>query len=215
MKQGDKEEVRQALSLYFIMGSLNCWKSPEFVLQEAISGGITLFQFREKGEGALTGAAKWELAVRLKALCDQNNISFIVNDDIELALQLDAAGIHVGQDDEPLQQVRARCGNRMIGVSVHSLAQAEEAIQQGVDYLGIGPVFPTLTKKDVHPVQGTVLIQQLRDIGYTVPIVGIGGITADNVEQVIQSGADGAAVITAISHAEDRIAAAVRLKERI
>lgn len=207
--------LKSSLALYFVMGSPNCRKAPELVLQEAIDGGITLFQFREKGEGALTGAAKFELAFRLKEICNAQEIPFIVDDDVELALQLDAAGIHVGQDDEPLQQVRTSCGNRIIGVSVHTMEEAEAAIQQGADYLGIGPIFPTQTKKDAKPVQGTVLIKQLRDKGYTIPIVGIGGVTVDNVEQVIRAGADGAAVITAISHAENITAEAKRLKEKM
>lgn len=215
MKQGGYEAIRSSLALYFVMGSPNCLQAPERVLQEAIAGGITLFQFREKGKGALSGSAKFELAARLKDICDQNQIPFIIDDDVELALKLDAAGIHIGQEDAPLEEVRASCRDKLVGVSVHTVQEAELAIAQGADYLGLGPIFPTLTKKDAKPVQGTVLIEQLRSKGYTIPIVGIGGVTADNVDQVMKAGADGAAVITAISHAEHVQEAARMLKEII
>jgi thiamine-phosphate pyrophosphorylase len=194
-------KVRDLLKVYFIMGSPNCKTDPVRVLEEAIMGGITLFQFREKGEGALTGDEKFQLALKLQKICKQHNIPFIVNDDVELAIDLDADGVHIGQEDESPDLVRSKIGNKIIGVSTHTLTEVKNAIAQGADYIGIGPVFPTSTKKDAKDVQGTTLIQEVRENGINIPIVGIGGITPKNAPAVMESGADGVSVITAISMA--------------
>ncbi|MFJ5716384.1 thiamine phosphate synthase [Neobacillus sp. NPDC093127] len=202
------KDLREALSVYFIMGSTNCRKNPKQVLEEAIAGGITLFQFREKGEGALTGVEKRALAKELQAICQEHQIPFIVNDDIELALEIEADGVHIGQEDEPVKLVRERIGDKILGVSVHTNEEAMIALRDGADYFGIGPVFPTKTKLDAKPSRGTTLIQALRNEGYTVPIVGIGGITSENAASVIKAGADGVSVITAISQADSPMDAA-------
>lgn len=207
------EQMRSMLKLYFIAGSTNCFKDPVKVLEEAIRGGITIFQYREKGEGCLEKIEKLELGKKLQRLCLYNGIPFIVNDDIELALKLDADGVHIDQEDEDTVQVRRKIGNKILGVSVHNLEEAEKAKLAGADYFGVGPIFPTATKKDTRAVQGTVFLEQLKDFG--VPIVGIGGINADNAGAVMAAGADGVSVITAISQAEDVKAAAVRLKEKV
>ncbi|MBM7647372.1 thiamine-phosphate pyrophosphorylase [Bacillus ectoiniformans] len=194
--------IQERLSLYFIMGSINSKKQPVDVLKEAIDGGITLFQFREKGAGALTGREKYLLAERLQRVCQTQDIPFIVNDDVDLAVQLGADGVHIGQDDAPVDAVRNKIGRKWLGVSVHTLDEAQTAISLGADYLGIGPIFPTTTKQDAKSVQGTKLIQQIRNEGWTIPIVGIGGIHEDNAQEVIRAGADGVSVISAISLSE-------------
>jgi len=209
------KNLHELLKVYFIMGSPNCTKDPASVLEEAIKGGITLFQFREKGEGELIGKEKYELAVRLQSICQEYHIPFIVNDDIELALAIDADGVHIGQEDEPADVVRERIGDKILGVSVHSLEEAEAAIIAGADYFGIGPVFPTKTKADAKPSKGTTLIEQVRQAGIEIPIVGIGGITADNATSVIEAGADGVSVITAISQAPSPLEAAKALKNNV
>jgi thiamine-phosphate pyrophosphorylase len=202
MNNRNSDSLREALKVYFIMGSPNCKDNPSRVLQEAIEGGITLFQFREKGTGALTGIRKVELAKELQQLCREHQIPFIVNDDINLAIELNADGVHIGQEDEPAEEVRKKIGHdKIIGVSVHSYDEAMSALEGGADYFGIGPVFPTKTKEDAKPSNGTKLIEELRHRGVTIPIVGIGGITAENAGSVIKAGADGVSVITAISHA--------------
>jgi thiamine-phosphate pyrophosphorylase len=206
-------EMRRLLKVYFIAGSTNCLQDPVTVLEEAIRGGITTFQYREKGEGSLCDSEKQELGKRLRKICKENGIPFIVNDDIELALALDADGVHIGQEDEGAARVRRKIGDRILGVSVHNLEEAETAKQSGADYFGVGPVFPTATKTDTRAVQGTAMIEELKDFG--VPIVGIGGINADNAELVMTAGADGVSVITAISHAEDVKEAAGRLRDNI
>lgn len=208
--------VRDALKVYFIMGSPNCLKEPKEVLKEAIAGGITLFQFREKGDGALTGVDKYSLAKELQNICREHEIPFIVNDDIELAMALDADGVHIGQEDEPVKVVRKKIGpNKILGVSVHTPEEAQTAIDEGADYFGIGPVFPTKTKEDAKPSRGTILIEELRKSGCTTPIVGIGGITVENAGSVVKAGADGVSVITAISLDESPMEAARALRKNV
>lgn len=207
--------LRDDLKVYFIMGSPNCRQEPVEVLKEAIAGGITFFQFREKGNGALKDEEKYALAKQLQNICKINQIPFIVNDDIELAIKIGADGVHIGQEDEPVQVVRDKIGNKILGVSVHTEEEAMAAIRGGADYFGIGPIFPTATKEDAKPARGPVLIQKLRRKGYTIPIVGIGGITVENAASVVKAGADGVSVITAISQAVSPREAAKALRKKI
>ncbi|ULT59200.1 thiamine phosphate synthase [Neobacillus drentensis] len=210
------KNLRDALKVYFIMGSPNCLKEPVEVLTEAIAGGVTIFQFREKGKGALTGAEKYELARRLQRICKEHEIPFIVNDDIELAIELDADGVHIGQEDEPVRVVRSKIGDsKILGVSVHTPEEAEIALNDGADYFGIGPIYPTSSKDDAKPVRGTELIEIFRQQNYTIPMVGIGGITSENAAAVVKAGADGVSVITAISHADSPLKAAKALKNSV
>jgi len=102
------DELRKLLKVYFIMGSVNCKKNPLDVLEEAIAGGITIFQYREKGTGALTGEDKLKLGKELQKICQKHQIPFIVNDDVDLALKLDADGVHIGQEDESAEIVRQK-----------------------------------------------------------------------------------------------------------
>lgn len=212
MRRWDTEAVRRALQLYLVMGSVNTTRDPVEVLRQAIAGGITLFQFREKGTGALTGEARTALALRLREVCSQHGIPFIVNDDVELAVAVEADGVHVGQDDADAALVRARIGEgRMLGVSAHSALEAHRAVQAGADYLGVGPMYPTRSKADAHAVLGPAGMAELRAAGIAVPVVGIGGITPDTAAAVMAAGADGVAVISAIAGAADVHAAAAQL----
>ncbi|MFC6651293.1 thiamine phosphate synthase [Paenibacillus rhizoplanae] len=204
MTRIDSEDMRRLLKLYFIMGSVNCRLSPEDTLTAATDGGITLFQFREKGLSALKGAALLQLGGQLREICRNSGIKFIVNDDLELAAALDADGIHVGQDDLPARLIRQRLGeHKIIGVSAHNLTEARQAIADGADYLGVGPVYPTTSKDDAQAVRGTTVIEELRRSGLSIPVVGIGGITLENAPPVIRAGADGLSIISAIAGAED------------
>nr|WP_213260859.1 thiamine phosphate synthase [Polycladospora coralii] len=196
------------LSLYLILGSQNCKYAPEFVLQEAIRGGVTMFQFREKGESALPYREKRDLAKRLQQICQNNDIPFIVNDDIELTRELNADGIHIGQDDRPLKDVRAWFPDKIVGVSAHDVGEASKAMREGADYLGVGPMYHTDTKPDIELVKGPAVIQAMRKSGIQIPIVGIGGITHANAEAVLRAGADGIAVISAITKDQDPYQAA-------
>ena len=215
MARIDPETVRAALKVYFIMGSVDCGgKDPAAILSDAVAGGITMFQYREKGIGALTGEDRLALARRLQQICRAHRIPFIVNDDLELALELDADGMHVGQEDEAAAVIRARIGSgKIVGVSAHTVEEARKAIQDGADYLGIGPIFPTRSKADAKEASGTRLIERLREMGLAVPIVGIGGITPHNAASVLQAGADGVSVISAIAAAPSAREAAERFVE--
>ncbi|MEY8349875.1 thiamine phosphate synthase [Bacillus cereus] len=202
MARIETEQMSKLLQVYFIMGSNNCKRGPLQVMKEALDGGVTLFQFREKGEGALTGEERVRFAKQLQALCKEYDVPFIVNDNVELAIELDADGVHVGQDDEGITSVREKMGDKIVGVSAHTVEEARFAIVNGADYLGVGPIFPTSTKKDTKAVQGTKGLRHFREAGITVPIVGIGGITVENAASVIEAGADGISVISAISLAD-------------
>lgn len=196
--------LRQLLTVYFLMGSVNCaGKNPVAVLREAIAGGVTLFQFREKGDGALDRQAACELGRELQAVCRAASIPFIVNDDVDMAKALGADGIHVGQDDAAVTSLRGALGPSVIvGVSAHSAEEARHAIADGADYLGCGPMYPTTSKSDAQPVQGPRLIQELRSLHRDMPLVAIGGITPANAPHIVAAGADGVAVISAIAQAE-------------
>lgn len=208
-------ELRNKLRVYFIMGSPNCRQEPVQVLKEAISGGITFFQYREKGKGALTGDKKYALAEELQYFCRKGNVPFIVNDDIELAIVLNADGVHIGQEDGSVKEVRERIGDKLLGVSVHDREEAGIAIAGGADYFGVGPIFPTKTKEDANPVQGLNILGRMRSEGFSLPVVGIGGISLGNARSVIEAGADGISIISAISLADDVHAAAVELKRQV
>lgn len=208
----NSEQLRKALRLYLVMGSQNCGGAdPAAVLEAAIAGGITMFQFREKGAVALQGAAKLELGARLRRLCAQHAIPFIVNDDEGLALELEADGIHIGQEDAPAAAVRQRLNKMIVGVSAHDLGEARSALAEGADYLGVGPQYATRTKLDAREVQGPAVIKRIRAGGIRLPLVGIGGIDATNASHVIRAGADGVAVVSAIASAHSPREAAAEL----
>lgn len=192
--------MREFLRMYLVIGSMNCGsKEPLQVVEEALAGGATLVQFREKGLGALAGAAREALALELQAACRRAGVPFIINDDVDLALKIGADGVHIGQDDEDAGMVRKRIGNRLLGVSAHNASEAQLAAAMGADYLGIGPIYPTASKADAHAVQGPDILCELRGKDIMLPMVGIGGITIARAAEVVQAGADGVAVISAVT----------------
>ena len=127
--------MRQHLRMYLVLGSIDCPVDPTHVVQEALAGGATMIQFREKGDDALVGEPMIHLARRIQHQCHQAGVPYIVNDDVELALKLNADGVHIGQDDECAADVRKRIGNRILGVSAHTVEEAERAIRHGADYI--------------------------------------------------------------------------------
>lgn len=207
--------VRDALKLYFIMGSNNCLTDPIHVLEQAIKGGITCFQFREKGDGAYTGAEKEALAISMQQLCQAHNIPFIVNDDLALADKLNADGVHVGQDDEPITVVRKQFQNKIVGLSVHNIAEAKQAVKQSVDYIGFGPIYSTATKEDAKEAVGTDAVRKMRAEGIDLPLVAIGGINEANAAEIMKAGADGISLISAISQASNPSEASQKLREQL
>lgn len=203
---------REIVKLYFIMGSQNTGSvDPLQVLELALKGGITCFQFREKGEGARQGEDYIKFARDCQALCKQYDVPFIVNDDVALALLLQSDGVHVGQDDELAQNVREKMPDKILGVSVHTSEDVVRAIQVGADYVGIGPIFETASKADAKVAAGVSFLTKIAMDYPKLPIVGIGGITPENAKEVIEAGADGLSIISAISQAEDVVGTVAQL----
>jgi thiamine-phosphate pyrophosphorylase len=181
------------------------------LLALALAGGSRMIQLREKEwpSGRLL-----PLAEKLRAACAAAGATFIVNDRVDLALAVGADGVHLGQDDLPARAARPLLRPGMIlGVSTHSVEQARAAQADGADYVAVGSMFATTSKADFQLV-GPDLMRKLRG-EIRVPLVGIGGITLDNVSEVIQAGADGVAVISAVCAAPDPKAAAARFLTQI
>lgn len=163
-------------------------------VREALEGGVTLVQYRAK---TASSAEMYAEALQLKALCDSFNVPLIINDRLDIAMAVGAAGVHLGQDDLPCAAARRILGeDYIIGVSAHNPAEAAEALERGADYLGCGAVFGTATKADVKKLGTEGLTAICREKG--LPVVGIGGVTADNYREVRVAGADGAAIVSGI-----------------
>lgn len=189
------------LSVYFICGTQDIPKnkSIEQVLKEALEAGITLYQFREKGPNALKGEKKKQLALKLKQLCHSYHVPMIVNDDVQLAQEINADGIHVGQDDMEIQQFASQFKNKIIGLSVGNLKEYQQSDLSKVDYIGVGPMYTTSSKDDASKPVGPSMISQLRLYIHDFPIVAIGGINETNVQPIVDEGADGISAISAIT----------------
>lgn len=192
-------------AIYFIMGTVNArGKEPLKLLEQALLGGISHFQLREKGPTALKGEALRMFALECQRLCKIHRVPFIVNDDVELACAIGADGVHVGQEDLACASVRSRIGKgKILGVSVHSMEEAKRAVDEGADYLGMGPVYGTRSKADAKVPAGVTKIIEVSRRFPKIPVVGIGGITPDNAGAVWRAGAAGVAVISALAEAED------------
>lgn len=168
-------------------------------VEAALKGGVTCVQLREK---ELDETAFLQEAKELCALCRRYGVPFLVNDNVEIAIACGADGIHVGQEDLAAGEVRRRVGENMIlGVSVHTVEEACQAVRDGADYLGLGAVFPTSTKTDVEQMSNETL-RAICD-AVNVPIVAIGGINRGNILKLAGSGVDGVALVSAIFSAED------------
>lgn len=168
-------------------------------VESALKGGATCVQLREK---ELDDEAFLNEAVEISALCRRYGVPFFINDNVEIAIRCHADGIHVGQEDMKAAQVRSKVGNDMIiGVSVHSVEEALEAVKNGADCLGVGAMFSTSTKTDVSILPK----ETLRDIcaAVDIPVVAIGGIGRSNISQLSGTGIDGVALVSAIFAADD------------
>ena len=178
-------------------------------VEAALQGGATCVQLREKH---LDRETFLQEARDLVQLCHRYGVPFIVNDEVDIAVECGADGVHVGQEDMKAADVRAKVGPQMmIGVSAHTVEEALEAVKNGADYLGVGAVFSTSTKTDVSVLS----METLRAIcnAVKVPVVAIGGISEHNLMQLSGSGVDGVAVVSAIFAAEDPKTAAQKLRE--
>ena len=168
-------------------------------VNSAINGGITMLQLREK---ELSEAEFLKEAEKIKPLCRANDIPFIINDDVDVAVKCGADGVHIGQNDMAAEKVRQIIGEDMIlGVSAQTPEQAVKAEEAGADYLGVGAVFPTSTKSDALSVSYETLKEICASV--SIPVVAIGGICAGNIKELSESGIDGVALVSAIFGAED------------
>ena len=179
------------------------------VVEKALKGGATFVQLREK---KLDEAKFMEEAKEIKALCARYSVPFVINDNVDLAVSMDADGIHVGQSDMAAGDVSAKIGpDKLLGVSAHTVEQAKLAEAQGADYLGVGAVFPTGSKDDADEVKYETL-KAICD-GVNIPVIAIGGITAANTPALSGSGICGIAVISAIFGQKDIEEATRELKK--
>ena len=181
------------------------------IIKEACQGGVTLVQLREKEK---TGKEYFNLAKKVKAVTDSHNVPLIIDDRVDIAMAVDAAGVHLGLDDLPLESARAIIGpNKILGATAKTVEQALKAQSAGADYLGTGAIFPTTTKVK------TVLtsVDTLKDIikHVSIPVVAIGGLNAENMDILKGSGASGIAVVTAIMNSENPRESARTLSETI
>ena len=180
-------------------------------IEDALKGGVTLVQLREKD---LEEAAFLREAIQAKELCHWYHVPLIINDNVEVALKSGADGVHVGIEDAPVAEIRKQAGKDfIIGATAKTIQQAQLAEASGADYLGVGAVFPSPTKKSAIRITN----EQLNEIcaSVSIPAVAIGGITRDNIAQLKGSRIDGVAVVSAIFAAEDVKTAAEQLKQEV
>lgn len=187
------------LSLYLVTEESIAIEELTKIIAESVSGGVSIVQLREKNNSSLSF---YEKASALKQLLNELSIPLIINDRVDIALAVGADGIHIGQDDLQLPVVKKMVPEDMIvGVSVSTLEEALEAERNGADYIGVGSVFPTKTKQDAT----LMALEDLGEIcrGVSIPAVAIGGITADNISALSDSGLSGTAVVSAIMNADN------------
>jgi thiamine-phosphate pyrophosphorylase len=174
-------------------------RDPVALVSAQIRGGADVIQLREK---EMSRRGRLELGFKLRELTRQEDVLFIVNDDVDLALILDADGVHLGQEDIPIRFARPFMKNKLIGVSTHSLKQVQEAVSSGADYIGVGPIFETATKADREDLVGIDLLLDIKD-KCPIPYVAIGGIGKDDIRSLTAAGCHRAAVISDIMLADD------------
>lgn len=201
------------LQVYFIAGTQDCLhlgSNPQenllYILEEALKKGITCFQFREKGKNCLQNKEDiYGLAKKAQELCKKYNVPFFINDDIDLALKLNATGIHIGQDDKEVKEViKIIEGKLILGLSINTLEQAIKAKDiEGIDYFGVGPIYETTSKSDAKKTVGMNLIKNIREQNITKPLVAIGGIDELKAKEILKNDCNGLAVISAITKSKD------------
>lgn len=203
------QSLRQNLLLYGITD--RTWLNGASLysqVESALKGGVTFIQLREKN---VSYSEILKEAIEIKELCHSYNVPLIINDDVELALEADADGVHVGQNDMEAGKAREKLGpDKILGVSARTVEQAVIAQNMGADYLGVGAVFGTNTKSDARKIDNNVLSDICRAV--KIPVAAIGGINKDNISELIGSGISGVAVISGIFGQNDIEGAAKELK---
>ena len=164
------------------------------VSQQLLLGGLEILQLRAKGHDPVN---LLPLAKDLKSLCEDHDADFIVNDHLQLAIDSDAHGLHLGQDDGDLASAKSAFGeDRIYGRSTHSLAQAQAALVEGFDYIGFGPLFPTPTKRGRPAIGLTEVAEMMATVGNKIPAYCIGGIKPDNLDEVLSAGAKNVVIVS-------------------
>lgn len=204
-----KDEIRKGMLLYAVTDRswLKEGQSLLSVCEDVLANGATFLQIREKDLEANSFETE---AAKLKALCAKHNVPFVVNDSVEIALAIEADGVHVGQSDIRGRDIRSLIGqDKILGISAGTVEEAVAAEHAGADYIGVGAVFGTSTKKNAR----NLTVEKLKEISnaVSIPVVAIGGINAKNLMELRGSGVDGVAVVSAIFAAEDPGSATSRL----
>ena len=187
------------LSLYLVTDKSDDVEKFLKTIEEAIKGGVSVVQIREKTADTLDF---YNLALKVKKITTKYNVPLIINDRVDVALAIDADGVHVGQSDMPCDVTRKLVGpNKIVGVSAATIDEAKKAEKDGADYIGTGAVFPTSTKDDAPKITKKEL-KEVED-SINIPVVAIGGITIDNASELIDTGIAGLSVVSAIMSSDD------------
>jgi thiamine-phosphate pyrophosphorylase len=206
-----KEKLND-MDLYFITDSRLTRRTVLEDVESAVGAGVKIIQYREKD---LNTREMTDEAKKIGQLCRKNDVLFIINDRVDIALAVDADGVHLGNEDMPYQDARRLLGDKkIIGLTVHDVGEAIEAERIGADYIGISPIFETNTKPDAGTPSGVDLIKYIKKI-VKIPFVAIGGINQDNVKSVLEAGARSIAVISAIVTKDDVMKECKKFREVI
>jgi thiamine-phosphate pyrophosphorylase len=196
----DESIVKRMRGLYAIIDPVQCAEDPEQLTKAVLRGGCAVLQLRDKHS---RDADVVQLAGKVSALCREHGVPFVLNDRFWLVREVGAQGTHLGQTDEPIENVRRELGREIqIGVSTHSLEQAHDAVRRGADLIGFGPIFGTTSKLDPDPVVGLTLLATVVE-QIKIPIVAIGGITLARAAEVARTGVPLGAAISALSKTPD------------
>jgi thiamine-phosphate pyrophosphorylase len=206
-----KEKLND-MDLYFITDSRLTRRTVLEDVESAVGAGVKIIQYREKD---LNTREMTDEAKKIGQLCRKNDVLFIINDRVDIALAVDADGVQLGNEDMPYQDARRLLGDKkIIGLTVHDVGEAIEAERIGADYIGISPIFETNTKPDAGTPSGVDLIKYIKKT-VKIPFVAIGGINQDNVKSVLEAGARSIAVISAIVTKDDVMKECKKFREVI
>jgi len=205
------KKILKEADLYFITDRKLSKKTEIDDVKAAIKAGVKIIQYREK---ELPTKEIYTKAKELREITKKNNVLLIINDRVDIALAVDADGIHLGLDDMPYDIARKLLGNKIIGLTVHNFEEAIEAENLGADYVGISPIFATTTKLDAGKPAGLELIKKIKN-KINIPFVAIGGINFENLDSVLKAGAKSVAAISSIVTKDDVEAESKRFIEKI
>lgn len=205
------KDLLHRMKLYVLISSNIATRSVKETAGLAIDGGADAIQLREK---TITDSEFMLLARDIRDITAKRGTLLIINDRVNVAMEIDADGIHLGQHDMRVTEARNIIGNgKIIGISTHDIEQARQAQNEGADYIAIGPVYPTGTK-DYEPPVGIKVVREIsREI--SIPFIAIGAITPDNLDEVLKAGASGVAVCSAITRSKDILSSAKQFKSRL